>query len=65
MFSPGLATGRHVIYLAARPYQTTAVHVGDEAELAEVKWASLAEAKRLLTGMYGPVYEHLAHTLRK
>ena len=59
------ATGRHMIYLAARPYQGTAVHVGDEAELAEVRWVGLAEAEELLTGMYEPVHEHLAHTLGK
>lgn len=59
------ATGRHMIYLAARPYQGTAVHVGDEAELAEVRWVSLAEANELLTGLYEPVREHLAHALGK
>lgn len=58
-------TGRHMIYLAARPFQGTAVHVGDEDELAEVKWASLAEAVELMPGMYEPVHEHLAHTLKK
>lgn len=59
------ATGRHMIYLAARPYQGTAVHVGDENELAEVRWVGLTEAEKLLTGMYEPVHEHLAHALRK
>jgi 8-oxo-dGTP diphosphatase len=56
-------TGRHMIYLAARPYQGTAVHVGDEDELAEVKWVDLAKAKELLVGMYEPVHQHLAHIL--
>lgn len=56
-------TGRHMIYLACRPYQGTGVYNGDEAELAEVRWVSLAEAKRLLTGMYEPVDEHLQRTL--
>jgi 8-oxo-dGTP pyrophosphatase MutT (NUDIX family) len=56
-------TGRHMIYLAARPSQGTAVHVGDEDELAEVKWISLAEADDLLVGMFEPVREHLAHAL--
>lgn len=56
-------TGRHMIYLAARPYQGTSVHNGDEAELAEVRWASLAEARELLTGMFEPVAEHLERTL--
>jgi 8-oxo-dGTP diphosphatase len=57
------ATGRHMIYLAARPYQSTAVHVGDAAELAEVQWASLAEADQLMPDMYEPVREHLTHAL--
>lgn len=58
-------TGRHMIYLAARPYNGTDVHNGDENELAEVKWVSLAEAEDLLAGMFEPVHEHLAHVLGK
>lgn len=57
------ATGRHMIYLAARPVRGTAVHVGDEAELAEVRWVTLAEAEDLLPRMFEPVHEHLARTL--
>lgn len=56
-------TGRHMIYLAARPYQGTTVYVGDPAELAEVRWASLGQAGELLPGMYEPVREHLARTI--
>jgi 8-oxo-dGTP diphosphatase len=56
-------TGRHMIYLAARPYQGTAVHNGDEAELAEVKWVHMGEAEELLVGMFEPVHEHLAQVL--
>lgn len=56
-------TGRHMIYLAARPYHGTAVIVGDEDELAEVRWVGLAEAEQLLTGLYEPVHEHLVQTL--
>lgn len=56
-------TGRHLIYLAARPYQGTAVHNGDEAELAEVRWVSFADAEKLLAGMYEPVRDHLAKTI--
>jgi 8-oxo-dGTP pyrophosphatase MutT (NUDIX family) len=52
-------TGRHMIYIAAKPTRGTEVFVGDEEELAEVKWASLAEADELLPGMFGPVREHL------
>jgi 8-oxo-dGTP pyrophosphatase MutT (NUDIX family) len=57
-------TGTHMIYLAARPYHGTEVINGDENELAEVKWVSLAEAEELLTGMFEPVHAHLKRTLR-
>lgn len=56
-------TGTHMYYLAARPYQGTAVHNGDEDELAEVRWVSLAQAEELLAGMYGPVHDHLITVL--
>jgi 8-oxo-dGTP pyrophosphatase MutT (NUDIX family)/transcriptional regulator with XRE-family HTH domain len=56
-------TGRTMIYLAATPTHGTDVFVGDEAELAEVQWVSLAEADELLPGMYGPVREYLAATI--
>jgi 8-oxo-dGTP pyrophosphatase MutT (NUDIX family)/transcriptional regulator with XRE-family HTH domain len=55
------ATGRHMIYMAAEPTRGTEVFVGDEAELAEVRWVSLAEADELMGGqMFGPVREYLA-----
>lgn len=57
------ATGRTMIYLAARPVRGTDVFVGDETELAEVRWVSLAEADELLPGMFGPVRDHLAREL--
>ena len=57
-------TGRTMIYLAARPAQGTSVYVGDEAELAEVRWLSLDEADQLLTGMYEPVRAYLGRALR-
>jgi 8-oxo-dGTP pyrophosphatase MutT (NUDIX family) len=57
-------TGTHMIYLAARPYHGTEVINGDENELAEVKWVSLAEAEELLVGMFEPVHAHLKRTLR-
>lgn len=53
------ATGRHMIYLAGHPVRGTKTIVGDEAELAEVRWVGLAEAVELLPGMYGPVREYL------
>ena len=58
-------TGRTMIYLAATPTHGTDVFVGDEEELAEVRWVSLAEADELMKtyGMYEPVHEHLAAKL--
>ncbi len=57
-------TGRRMIYIAARPVRGTDVIVGDEEELAEVRWLTLTEADELLPGMYEPVREHLARELR-
>ena len=59
-------TGRHMVYVAAHPvsFDHLEVIVGDEEELAEVKWASLAEADELLPGMFEPVHEHLAQKLK-
>jgi 8-oxo-dGTP pyrophosphatase MutT (NUDIX family) len=59
------ATGRHMIYLAAEPVRGLEVFVGDRAELAEVRWVSLAEAEQLMPTMYGPVLAHLALELRR
>ena len=56
-------TGRTMIYVAAAPTHGTDVFVGDEDELAEVRWVSLAEADELLPGMFEPVREHLAREL--
>jgi ADP-ribose pyrophosphatase YjhB (NUDIX family)/transcriptional regulator with XRE-family HTH domain len=56
-------TGRHMIYIAARPVRGTKVFVGDEAELAEVRWASLDEAEELLPGMFPLVRDYLAAVL--
>jgi 8-oxo-dGTP diphosphatase len=58
-------TGRHMIYLAARPYQGTAVSNGDESELAEVRWVSLAELDELMgaANIFEPVHEHLTRTI--
>lgn len=57
------ATGRTMIYLACRPVGRTDVHVGDPAELAEVRWARLAEVEQLLPGLYEPVWRHLVREL--
>ena len=58
-------TGRTMVYLAATPTHGTGVIVGDEDELAEVRWVSLAEADELMAayGMFGPVHDHLAAKL--
>lgn len=58
------ATGRHMIYLAARPYQGTDVTIGDPAELAEVAWVDLRTALDRLKGLYEPVRDHLVAALR-
>jgi 8-oxo-dGTP diphosphatase len=58
-------TGRLMIYYAAQPTHGTEIHVGDEAELAEVRWVSLAEADELLPGMFAPVREYLAREIGK
>jgi hypothetical protein len=49
--------------MAAVPTHGTDVIVGDEDELAEVRWVGLAEAGELLPGMFEPVREHLAREL--
>jgi 8-oxo-dGTP pyrophosphatase MutT (NUDIX family) len=56
------ATGRTMIYMAAKPTHGTDIFVGDRNELAEVRWVALAEAEQLMHpyGMFGPVREHLA-----
>jgi 8-oxo-dGTP diphosphatase len=58
-------TGRHMIYLAATPTHGTDVFVGDEEELAEVRWVSLAELDELMGAgnIFAPVHEHLAREL--
>ena len=56
-------TKRTMIYLACVPTEGTDVFVGDEDELAEVRWLTLAEADELLPGMYEPVREHLGRVL--
>jgi 8-oxo-dGTP pyrophosphatase MutT (NUDIX family) len=56
-------TGRTMIYMSATPTHGTKIFVGDEDELAEVRWVSLAEADELLPGMYDPVRDYLAEAL--
>jgi excisionase family DNA binding protein len=61
------ATGRTMIYMAARPTHGTDIFVGDRNELAEVRWVTLAEAEQLMRayGIFGPVRDHLAKTLAR
>ena len=57
-------TGREMVYLAARPTHGTEALVGDEQELAEVRWVDLAQAHELMGGMiFGPVRGYLERTL--
>jgi len=56
-------TGRTMIYMSAEPTHGTKVFVGDAEELAEVRWATLAEADDLLPGMFEPVREHLGQKI--
>jgi 8-oxo-dGTP pyrophosphatase MutT (NUDIX family) len=56
-------TGKRMVYMAAKPVRGTKVIVGDEAELAEVKWATLAEAHERMPDMYQPVADYLAAEL--
>jgi 8-oxo-dGTP pyrophosphatase MutT (NUDIX family) len=58
------ATGRTMVYMAAQPTHGTEVFVGDEDELAEVRWASLTEAEELMNGMiFEPVQKYLKQAL--
>jgi 8-oxo-dGTP pyrophosphatase MutT (NUDIX family)/DNA-binding transcriptional regulator YhcF (GntR family) len=57
-------TGRTMVYMAARPTHGTDAFVGDEQELAEVRWATLTEADELMGGMiFEPVRIHLKKAL--
>lgn len=57
-------TLRRIVYLSARPTHGTDIFVGDEEELAEVRWVGLAELDELMgRTVYGPVREHLAREL--
>jgi 8-oxo-dGTP pyrophosphatase MutT (NUDIX family) len=58
-------TQRTMVYLACRPVEGTSVFVGDTDELAEVRWASFAEAVELLPGLFEPVRMHLLSELEE
>jgi 8-oxo-dGTP pyrophosphatase MutT (NUDIX family) len=58
-------TGREMVYLAARPTHGTDAFVGDEQDLAEVRWVDLAQADELMGGtIFEPVRGYLQETLR-
>lgn len=58
-------TGRTMVYMAARPTHGTEVFVGDEDELAEVRWVSAEEADDLTGGtIFEPVRRHIRQVLR-
>jgi 8-oxo-dGTP diphosphatase len=52
-------TERMMYYITATPVRGLDVFVGDEDELAEVRWVSLAEADELLPGMFDRVHDYL------
>ncbi|WP_435233392.1 NUDIX hydrolase [Micromonospora aurantiaca (nom. illeg.)] len=56
-------TGRTMVYLACKPVGKLDVFVGDEDELAEVRWVPLTEAQELLPGLFEPVLDHLKREL--
>ena len=61
--SADVKTGRTMIYMAAEPTHSTKIFVGDEEELAEVRWVGLSEADELLPGMFEPVRAYLRAAL--
>jgi 8-oxo-dGTP pyrophosphatase MutT (NUDIX family) len=55
-----------MIYIACRPTEGLDVFVGDEEELAEVRWVKLGELGDLMGGagnVFEPVWQHLSTTL--
>lgn len=58
-------TGREMVYLAAHTTRGTKAFVGDEQELAEVRWVDLAQADELMGGtIFEPVRSYLEQTLK-
>jgi len=59
------ATGRALVYVAAFPAgPRTEVSACDGSGLGAVFWADLAEAERLMPGVFPPVRVYLARALR-
>jgi 8-oxo-dGTP pyrophosphatase MutT (NUDIX family) len=62
------ATGRTIVYLSGRPdaeADSSAVHVGDENELAEVRWLSVDEITERMPDLFAPVRAYLARDGRR
>jgi hypothetical protein len=54
-----------MVYLAAHPTHGTEAFVGDEQELAEVRWVDLAQADELMGGtIFELVRNYLEKTLK-
>ncbi len=57
-------TGREMVYVAARPTHGTDARVGDQEELAEVRWVDLVQADELMGGtIFEPVRTYLQEAL--
>ena len=56
-------TDRLLIYLACTPVGRIDIEVGDERELQEVRWLSLAEVDALMPDLYEPVRDHLSRLI--
>ena len=57
-------TGRLMIYMAAAPAgRNLDVYVGDESELAEVRWVRLEYAEAVMPDLFPPVRVYLQRTL--
>jgi 8-oxo-dGTP pyrophosphatase MutT (NUDIX family) len=58
------ATGKTIIYVAARPIGSADAQLIDTRELAEIKWVSLDDALEVMPSMFGPVQDYLRRSLR-
>jgi 8-oxo-dGTP pyrophosphatase MutT (NUDIX family) len=52
-------TGRLMIYVSAEVTGDLDIHVGDPAELEEVCWVTLTQARKLMPKMWGPAHAYL------
>lgn len=57
-------TGRTMVYLACSPVDSPdGIFVGDQEELAEVRWLSLADVDELMPGVFKPVRDYLGRAI--